>query len=373
MVFSRIRRSSKQNKSSPPSWTDNLQLSDAFMTTVCVLSALLFVLLCIRQKHQRSKTSHLVKAPRAALPASAASIMRAGPGRQWSDAELERWWRFAYCDATEASTLLERHLHWRASRGLMLKPPAPVPWRMRDWPADVLTLRKACAYRFHKTGRSGHPVLYHRLGLHDKTLFGSLCTSVNTKRAVQAFLHEVECSLWERLPACSAARGHDISGLIYILDMRYFSLALIDSAVMAYVAEVGWALEAQYPRLLHRCLVVNTSSAVAVLWNMVSSLLSSSTRRRIEFCRAGEQTRTRLHELIAPTDLPQDLGGTDASWWPAREQLRAQTAWWPEPGGRGSYIRCASMQGPSDDDGARGPYAIDPRLENGPWAMDERK
>ena len=47
-------------------------------------------------------------------------------------------------------------------------------------------------------------------------------------------------TLWRRLPSCSAAAGTSLSGLIYILDMSYFTLSLVDAAVMAYVGEVGW-------------------------------------------------------------------------------------------------------------------------------------
>ena len=194
------------------------------------------------QQQQQQQQPWASSLPTASFPPEAAELMRSGAGAGWSEAELERWWRFADCSAKQANKLLRKHLAWRESQGLALRPWPPddaCDASARDWPTDVLTLRRCCAYRYHKVGRDGHPVLIHRLGLLDLDTF----RSIGTQRAVQAFVHECEVTLWRRLPACSAAAGVPLSGLVYVLDMSHFTLSLIDASILAYVTEVGWVRE----------------------------------------------------------------------------------------------------------------------------------
>jgi hypothetical protein len=152
-------------------------------------------------------------------------------------------------------------------------------------------------------------VLYHRLCELDNSRFAEL----GVKAAVAAFLHEIECTLWERLPSCSQASGEQILGLLYVLDFSDFSMSHIDSNVMAYLTETMFALETHYPMLLHHCVTINAPATVTIVWGLIRGLLSKTTRERVEFC-SPESSTARLLELVASISLPPPFGGTDSTW-----------------------------------------------------------
>lgn len=112
------------------------------------------------------------------------------------------------------------------------------------------------------------------------------------------------------LPAASRRTGHEHSSVTVVLDMTNGSLGdLMSSDARKHIHLFVQVLSDFFPETLNRMLIVNAPRLLSIAWDFVTPLLDAQTKRKITIAPPGVRTRSLLHTVIHPSQLPVFLGG----------------------------------------------------------------
>jgi hypothetical protein len=108
---------------------------------------------------------------------------------------------------------------------------------------------------------------------------------------------------------CIANMPRHGNELICLVDAK--DLGMMNAPSMQFIAETIEVLSRHYPRRLGQLFIINVSSVVFFLWDLISSLLSEVTRKKIQFLTDDkEDMRKRIGEFISIEELLPEFGGT---------------------------------------------------------------
>lgn len=197
------------------------------------------------------------------------------------DRILLRFLRARRWVVADAFTMLMDCLKWRHLVGLR-----------RLMAAGELALKPALLEGgknyFWKEDREGRLVCYIRSRLHDKN-------AQSLQETIDFTIYTVE--IGRRL------RRHDEQLVTTVFDLRDAPLASLDIPCMQFM--VG-TLQAFYPEILGKCLILDAPWIFSGFWRLVKPLLDPIVAAKIEFVK-----REELPQYIDPASLPVEYGGVD--------------------------------------------------------------
>ena len=112
------------------------------------------------------------------------------------------------------------------------------------------------------------------------------------------------------LPAASRRTGHEQTQVTVVLDMTGGRLGdLMSAEARAHIKNFVQVTSDYYPEVLATMVIVNAPRLLSMAWDFVSPLLDAGTKRKITIAPPGVRTRSLLHTIIHPSQLPIFLGG----------------------------------------------------------------
>lgn len=197
------------------------------------------------------------------------------------DALLVRFLRARKWDVVAAFLMLIRCWVWRDDRsvdGLMYDGQGRVK-------RDLLEGGEVFLWKQDLQGRL---VCYLRGRLHNKNAH-------TNEESMLYLLHTLETS---RLLCASGQQTVSI-----VVDLAGAGLAAFDPSFIVLVVK---CLQAYYPEILGKCLIVNAPWIFSNVWNAIKIIMDPNITSKVFFIKAGQ-----LHEHIDPANIPTDFQGND--------------------------------------------------------------
>ncbi|KMT04177.1 hypothetical protein BVRB_8g186250 [Beta vulgaris subsp. vulgaris] len=165
-------------------------------------------------------------------------------------------------------------------------------------------VQKFYPHGFHGVDRSGRPVYIERMGLVD---LDALLQRTTLERLVKHHVFEQEKTARLRFPACTIAAGKRIASTTAILDVKGIGTSSFSKQARFLFLEFQKIDSNYYPDTLNRLYIVNAGSGFRVLWKALRTFLDAYTAAKIQVL--GSNFRSKLAEVIDPSNLPSCLGG----------------------------------------------------------------
>ncbi|KAL4491767.1 hypothetical protein ABPG72_006022 [Tetrahymena utriculariae] len=156
---------------------------------------------------------------------------------------------------------------------------------------------------FHGYDNEGRPIWIENLG---KLKLKELMTVTNEERLKKYFIQNFEYLVNEVFPACSQMFQKSIYQYIIILDMKDHNLSLND--LKSFLNMTSNITKNNYPEILYKMYIVNTSSFFSFLWKGVKYILNEKTRLKVEIL--SNQFLKSVNGKIKIENIPLFLGGT---------------------------------------------------------------
>jgi len=173
--------------------------------------------------------------------------------------------------------------------------------------------------------RFNRPVLFEHTGGMNPSAVMQLTTK---QRLINYHWWSMEKSLDERFSeaaarATSTAENpdgttvHHISTCV-VLDFQGMGMSHVSQKMLDQMKLYISLDNTCYPELLGKMLVINAPTIAVNTWGMVKRWLDPRTQSKIEILGSGPETLRRLHEFIAPDQLPRAYGGTAPDIFPRK-------------------------------------------------------
>ncbi|KAF8350977.1 CRAL-TRIO domain-containing protein [Amanita rubescens] len=156
---------------------------------------------------------------------------------------------------------------------------------------------------YHRMDKEGRPVYIERLGQLD---IKNLYAVTTPERQIKRLVFEYEKFLAERLPACSAARGHPVETSCTILDLGGVSITNF-YRVSDYVSKAASIGQDRYPETMGKFYIINAPWSFTAVWAVVKPWLDEVTVSKIQILRS-DYTAELLKQIPAE-NLPKEFGG----------------------------------------------------------------
>lgn len=171
---------------------------------------------------------------------------------------------------------------------------------------------------YHGVSIEGDPVYIQRIGKAD---LSRLLKLHPIEYLLDSTAQDYERTLALRLPCCSIASGRTVDQIVVILDLKgmgMFSFSATVREVMKKMSDVG---SNHYPEMLKKMIIVNTPTTFSVIYQFIKLLLNERTLSKLLVLNSMKDAKevAKLHEFVAPGQLPTFLGGT----W----DYASETAW----------------------------------------------
>ncbi|KAJ7052499.1 CRAL-TRIO domain-containing protein [Mycena amicta] len=246
------------------------------------------------------RLGNLTKSQEAALATVRSELHATGAfvEARHDDATLLRFLRARKFDVAKAKAMLVAAEKWRKDFGVdELVSNFTFP--------ELAEVDKYYPQFYHGMDKSGRPVYIERLGaLNVNAIYA--CTT--QERLLQHLVVEYESFLTSRLPACSAAIGHDVETSLTILDLGGVSLSNF-IRVKAYVAAATSIGQNYYPEVLGAFYIINAPWAFTAIWAVIKKWLDEVTASKVHIVGGPSSYRQLLLEQIPAVALPKELGG----------------------------------------------------------------
>ena len=248
-----------------------------------------------------------VNALKMAMLSRSDEIMRAKP--EWAPlAEFYvRFLRSRCGNVGEAAALLERHLDWRT---------AIRADDLRTETADEVLGCDAALVDAHipkwLRGRdhAGRPIQWTKWK--DVNVDKALAST-----ALDKYLryHAWKWVQTERaLGDASRSANRYIGKAVVVVDLEGMYLGQCTRAFYRMVRGIAAIDGDNYPERLGQCLILNAPRAFSIVWSGVSKFIDPETQKKLRIldARSGVPLVEQLSEVIAPSQIPSDYGGTAA-------------------------------------------------------------
>ncbi|KAL4444536.1 hypothetical protein ABPG74_016829 [Tetrahymena malaccensis] len=156
---------------------------------------------------------------------------------------------------------------------------------------------------FHGFDNEGRPIWIENLG---KLKLKELMAVTNEQRLKKYFIQNFEYLVNEVFPTCSKMFQKPVYQYIIILDMKDHNLSLND--LKSFLNMTSNITKNNYPEILYKMYIVNTSSFFSFLWKGVKYILNEKTRLKVEIL--SNQFLKSVNGKIKIESIPLFLGGT---------------------------------------------------------------
>lgn len=158
---------------------------------------------------------------------------------------------------------------------------------------------------FHKTTKTGSPILYQLLakidssdelfacGTHEQLVRYS--TKIYQKMAVECF------------PACSKKYGRYIHELFSVIDLQFFGFHLFAPKCVKLVTDDLEICQNYFPECLGLTYVINSGAVFRALWKMIKPFLDDKTQKKVFV--VGDDYLEYILKDIKKEDIPKVFGG----------------------------------------------------------------
>lgn len=247
---------------------------------------------------------------RTELTARCVNICALGPGETDGDAML-RYLRSRNGSVQKAADKYSSTIEWRASFGVeRLRKLTPA----EALGCDVSILRAMLPHAQVGRDRWGHPLIWKHMG-----------ANCRVRHAVDqgATLEGMErFNVWLNETYMQALHAAGAREWSVVVDAAGWHIGLFDSHAFKFLQRTAKVDGSHYPELLHRMLIVNAPSMLALAWRVIRTWVDPETREKIDILSEGdpEHARARLLELADASELPRQYGGTAPPLpeWPER-------------------------------------------------------
>nr|XP_002719753.2 putative SEC14-like protein 6 [Oryctolagus cuniculus] len=210
------------------------------------------------------------------------------------DAFLLRWLRARSFDLQKSEDMLRKHMEFRKQQDLD---------HILEWqPPQVVQLYTASSICGHDS--EGSPVWLHII--RDFDLKG-LLLSVSKQQLLRDRFRSCELLLRD-CEEQSRKLGKKVEQVTTVFDMEGLGLKHLWKPGVEFSQEFLSTLEANYPELLKRVIIVKAPKLFPVAFNLVKACLREETRKKVVIL--GDNWKQDLHKFISPDQLPAVFGGT---------------------------------------------------------------
>mmetsp|Transcript_46258 Transcript_46258/g.148525 ORF Transcript_46258/g.148525 Transcript_46258/m.148525 type:complete len:292 (-) Transcript_46258:45-920(-) len=134
--------------------------------------------------------------------------------------------------------------------------------------------------------------------------------------------------IWSTLFTWDVAAGDDSQEVTVIADFADFRISVLTPTVLKVFMRVAKVLRSHFPSREHGIFVINAPPWIETAYKMVRPLISEAQREKVRVIHGREQSEAALRELIHPSNLPPDYGGTGpplgTSPWELRKREMAK-------------------------------------------------
>jgi len=215
-----------------------------------------------------------------------------------------RFLRARAFNPSKALDLVRADLTWREERGIH---------RFADMaPEDVLGCDHSLMEHYLPTyigasDKQGRPVVISKQGdfVVDSVL---MHIPVENLHAYHVWQQE---QVGRRLREQSVACGARVSQIVAVVDMKNWHLGLMTRQAMDFVKEQVRTDNVYYAERAGTAFLINVPYVFSLCWNLIKPLLDKATNDKIKIFSSEVYWKPALAELIDPSELPKEYGGTN--------------------------------------------------------------
>lgn len=212
------------------------------------------------------------------------------------DYTLVRFLRARDLSLKDALVMYRAYRKWRCEQNIDELRRIPPP------KADLID--NICRMVVHGADKSGHPILYTRFGQIDVTALKTVCSPTEFSRW-HAYKNE---KLQQSCEEQSRKLGRHISQFLVICDLRGLNLQHIQLMhLFKMISEVD---SKYYPEEVRKLLIINAPSVFPIVYRIAKKFIAPKTQAKIELVTQKTKVMKRLLQLIDPSELPIEYGGT---------------------------------------------------------------
>jgi hypothetical protein len=124
--------------------------------------------------------------------------------------------------------------------------------------------------------------------------------------------------IWERIIESMRGRftqeGAPVTQLTCILDMDQLGMRTVGSlGVISFLKQIITHFESNYPEILRRCYIINSTRIFQILFAIIKPLLSRRTYEKVQILTIEAAWKPLLQAEIPTDQLPECYGGTACS------------------------------------------------------------
>lgn len=157
---------------------------------------------------------------------------------------------------------------------------------------------------FHKTAKSGEPILLQALGhLKVNKLFKTFTLDSIVRNAIKQY----ETMQRDIFPKCSQVAQKYIHSVISIIDLRKLGKEILNNKIYALLQIILEVCQDYYPESLGNIFIINTGFAFKVMYTVVKTFIDKKTTSKIKI--HGKKYNDALNAVVSKENLPDLFGG----------------------------------------------------------------
>lgn len=190
---------------------------------------------------------------------------------RYDDRYLLRFLRARQFDLEKTGEMFKKFLEWRKENGA-----DDCLWTVKF--PEMPELLSLYLHGYHGTDKEGRPFYYDcpaQVNIDD------VLHKVSVEKMQAYYMREYERLLHVRLPACSAAKGEVIDTTTSCLDMKGFSMGMLNSKTKNFVMIAIQMGQDYYPEIMHEMLIINCPLMFRAAWTVFKPFIDEKTRKKI--------------------------------------------------------------------------------------------
>lgn len=192
-----------------------------------------------------------------------------------------------------------------------------IAWRLRDRPASITleSCKMAGVSEFiftHGVDTEGQPLMFLLMEPFSKAL--SEAHEKNTwpqlkESMFRLLMYTIE-NLQQRMIHSSEDEPHSLPShvhrITWVIDMQNTALSLSQARALK---DIFFAVGEYYPERMARCVIINASFWLNMIFSFAKSFMSATTRQKLIFLKGSNSTiKSKISKVIHPDEIPQFLG-----------------------------------------------------------------
>lgn len=157
---------------------------------------------------------------------------------------------------------------------------------------------------FHKTTKSGEPILLQALG-HLKV--NKLFKAFTLDSIVKNWIKQYEIMQRDIFPKCSQVAQRYIHSVVTIIDLRKLGTGILNNKIYALLQVILEVCQDYYPESLGNIFVINSGFAFKMMYTVLKTFIDKKTKAKIKV--HGKNYSDALNAVVSKENLPDLFGG----------------------------------------------------------------